>query len=133
MTSLDIPDPPVKKRRVDDFSRAHKTGSARTEGYYRLDPREKARTKYHFHRTGSDAFNISKLGTKDIQKPQKAISLSREARSLQRRMLTALGDEFNESELLKFNQLKFRFVTGVSSTATPFTETVPQAEGDEVR
>ena len=73
-----------------------------------MDPREKMRTKYHFHRTGADAFNISKLGTKDSQKPQKAISVSREARSQQRRMLTALGDEFNESELLKFNQLKFR-------------------------
>ena len=73
-----------------------------------MDPREKIRTKYHFHRPGVDAFNIAKLGTKDNQKPQKAISLSREARSQQRRMLTALGEEFNESELLKFNQLKFR-------------------------
>ena len=34
--------------------------------------------------------------------------MSREARSQQRRMLTALGDEFGDSELLKFNQLKFR-------------------------
>ena len=33
--------------------------------------------------------------------------LSREARSNQRRLLTALGNEF-ESDLLKFNQLKFR-------------------------
>jgi len=103
-----IPDPPPKKRRLDDFSVPHKSGSARTEGYYKMDPREKIRTKYHFHRPGVDAFNIAKLGTKDIQKPQKAISLSREARSQQRRMLTALGEEFNESELLKFNQLKFR-------------------------
>lgn len=103
-----IPDPPPKKRRLDDFSVTHKSGSARTEGYYKMDPREKLRTKYHFHRTGVDAFNIAKLGTKDSQKPQKAISLSREARSQQRRMLTALGEEFNESELLKFNQLKFR-------------------------
>ena len=39
---------------------------------------------------------------------QKAISASREARSQQRRMLTALGDDFMESDLLKFNQLKFR-------------------------
>lgn len=105
---LDIPDPPPKKRRLDDFSVPHKSGSARTEGYYKMDPREKIRTKYHFHRPGVDAFNIAKLGTKDNQKPQKAISLSREARSQQRRMLTALGEEFNESELLKFNQLKFR-------------------------
>ena len=91
----------------------HKSGSARTEGYYKMDPRENPRTKYHFHRTGVDAFNIAKLGTKDSQKPQKAISLSREARSQQRRMLTALGEEFNESELLKFNQLKFRWENGI--------------------
>jgi len=103
-----IPDPPPKKRRLDDFSVPHKSGSARTEGYYKMDPREKMRTKYHFHRTGVDAFNIAKLGTKDSQKAQKAISLSREARSQQRRMLNAFGEEFNDSELLKFNQLKFR-------------------------
>lgn len=102
-----IPDPPRKKRRVDDFSKPHETGSARTEGYYKMDPREKMRTKYHFHRPGVDAFNTAKTGAS--QKPaQKAISLSREARSQQRRMLTALGDEFGESDLLKFNQLKFR-------------------------
>jgi len=103
-----IPDPPKKKRRMDDFSRPHLTGSARTEGYYRMDPKEKARTKYHFHRPGVDAFNTAKIGHNNSQKPQKAISLSREARSQQRRMLTALGDEFIESDLLKFNQLKFR-------------------------
>ena len=39
---------------------------------------------------------------------QKAVQASREARSQQRRMLTALGEDFNDSELLKFNQLKFR-------------------------
>jgi len=102
-----LPDPPKKKRRVDDFSKPHKTGCARTEGYYKMDRREKIRTKYHFHRPGVDAFNTAKIG-QISQKPQKAISLSREARSQQRRMLTALGDEFLESDLLKFNQLKFR-------------------------
>ena len=106
----DIPDPPAKRRRLDDFSQPHKTGSARTEGYYRMDPREKMRTKYHFHRSGVDAFNIAKLGTKEQQKPQKAISLSREARSEQRRMLNALGEDYNDSDLLKFNTLKFRWV-----------------------
>ena len=50
--SPDIPDPPKKRRRLDDFSTPHSSGSARTEGYYRLDPREKMRTKYHFHRFG---------------------------------------------------------------------------------
>ena len=104
----DIPDPPAKRRRVENFSRPHKTGSARSEGYYKMDPREKARTKYHFHRSGVDAFNIAKLGTKEQQKPQKAISLSREARSENRRMLNALGEDCFDSNLLQFNTLKFR-------------------------
>jgi len=103
-----IPDPPKKKRRAEDFSMCHKTGSARTEGYYKMDPREKMRTKYHFHRPGVDAFNMAKLGSKDKVTAQKAVQASREARSNQRRLLTTLGDEFQESELLKFNQLKFR-------------------------
>ena len=110
MSGSDIPDPPAKKRRIDDFSRPHKSGSARTEGYYKMDPREKARTKYHFHRSGVDAFNIAKLGTKEQQKPQKAISLSREARNEQRRMLNALGDDLMDSNLLQFNTLKFRYI-----------------------
>ena len=74
-----------------------------------MDPREKMRTKYHFHRSGVDAFNIAKLGTKEQQKPQKAISLSREARNEQRRMLNALGDDLMDSNLLQFNTLKFRY------------------------
>ena len=69
---------------MDEFSRPHSSGSARTEGYYKMDPRwlynldrrlfdrfsfpsfrEKMRTKYHFHRPGVDAFNMAKLGSKD--------------------------------------------------------------------
>jgi len=102
------PDPPKKKRRMDDFSKVHKSGCARTEGYYKMDPREKARTKYHFHRTGVDAFSTERKEMDKLGKQQKAISASREARSQQRRMLTALGDDGIESDLLKFNQLKFR-------------------------
>ena len=107
----DIPDPPSKKRRLEDFSRPHKTGSARTEGYYKMDPREKARTKYHFHRAGVDAFNVAKLGTKEQQKPQKAITMSREARNEQRRLMNILGDDVMDSNLLQLNQLKFRCAT----------------------
>ena len=67
---------------MEEFSRPHSSGSARTEGYYKMDPRynlivtvgfgtnlssfrEKMRTKYHFHRPGVDAFNMAKLGSKD--------------------------------------------------------------------
>ena len=39
---------------------------------------EKIRTKYSLNiRPGTDVFNIAKLGTKDIQKPLKAISSCR--------------------------------------------------------
>ena len=62
---------------MDDLSVPHKSD-------------QKIRTKYHLHRPGVDAFNIAKLGTKDNQKPQKAIILSREV--------------WRE----EFNQLKFR-------------------------
>ena len=44
--------------------------SSRTEGYYKMHPREKMRTKYHFHRPGVDAFNTGKLGDGKQQKPQ---------------------------------------------------------------
>ena len=73
-----------------------------------MDPREKARTKYHFHRAGVDAFNVAKLGTKEQQKPQKAITMSREARNEQRRLMNILGDDVMDSNLLQLNQLKFR-------------------------
>ncbi|TRY70386.1 hypothetical protein TCAL_08908 [Tigriopus californicus] len=112
-TITDIPSP-VKKRRKDDFSRPHPTGSCRTEGYYKMDPREKLRTKYHLHRSEGDAFTLQ--GTKIANfegsvtkgKLQTAQNLSREARSNQRRQLAILGDEAATSDLLKFNQLKFR-------------------------
>lgn len=110
-TITDIPSP-VKKRRKDDFSRPHHTGSCRTEGYYKMDPREKLRTKYHLHRSEGDAFTLQ--GTKIANfegsvtkgKLQTAQNLSREARSNQRRQLAILGDEAATSDLLKFNQLK---------------------------
>ena len=117
----DIPDPPSKKRRLEDFSRPHKTGSARTEGYYKMDPREKARTKYHFHRAGVDAFNVAKLGTKEQQKPQKAITMSREARNEQRRLMNILGDDVMDSNLLQLNQLKFRCAIFIFTFTIIFT------------
>jgi [histone H3]-lysine4 N-trimethyltransferase SETD1 len=96
------PSPP-KKRRREDFPelRKHVTGCARTEGFYKIDSKEKAHYKYH-HLKGTAAG--SHLDTAKIAKMQNA---SREARSNQRRLLTAFGGA-TESDLLKFNQLKFR-------------------------
>ncbi|KAH8241705.1 hypothetical protein KR032_001365 [Drosophila birchii] len=106
---------PPKKRRKDDELMRHKTGCARTEGFYKLDVREKAKHKYHHTKANTDdAHNEDRTEdptaltnhhhNKLISKMQ---GISREARSNQRRLLTAFGS-MGESELLKFNQLKFR-------------------------
>ena len=76
-----------------------------------MDPREKARTKYHLQRAGAldQAFNIRNMeGT--VTKGPKITSqgLSREMRQQSRRQLAILGEEFGASDLLKFNQLKVR-------------------------
>lgn len=98
-----VPSPPKKKKR-DDLPelRQHVTGSARTEGYYKIDSKEKAHYKYH-HLKGTAAGSHLETSAK-VAKMQNA---SREARSNQRRLLTAFGGA-TESDLLKFNQLKFR-------------------------
>jgi len=101
-----------QKKAKDDFSRKHLTGSCRTEGYYKMDPREKARTKYHLQRGDGGANEGSKItnleGSVTKAKSTTSQGLSREARNLQRRQLAALGEEALNSDLLKFNQLKFR-------------------------
>lgn len=96
--------PPTKKRRKDEPEKMkeHKTGCARTEGYYKMDLRDKARYKYHLSRGGVSTSD-NNAASLAVQKMQSA---SREARSNQRRLLTAFGA--TESDLLKFNQLKFR-------------------------
>ncbi|KAH8295234.1 hypothetical protein KR018_009018 [Drosophila ironensis] len=107
--------PPPKKRRKEDELMRHKTGCARTEGFYKLDVREKAKHKYHHAKSNiDDSLNDDRCDdptaltnhhhNKLISKMQ---GISREARSNQRRLLTAFGS-MGESELLKFNQLKFR-------------------------
>ncbi|CAM6031654.1 unnamed protein product, partial [Sphagnum compactum] len=101
--------PPPKKRKKDEH-KVHSTGCARTEGYYKIDPTEKARYKYHHLRGTAAETHLNKFkNTGPCSKPwqSKVQGLLREARSNQRRLLTAFGAS-TESELLKFNQLKFR-------------------------
>lgn len=74
-------------------------GSARTEGYYKMTAHEKSRYKYHHAK--AHAIQMAASGPANKQ------GLSREARSNQRRLLTAFGGD-TDSDLLKFNQLKFR-------------------------
>lgn len=100
------PPPSKKKRRDNDFPevKQHVSGCARTEGYYKIDSKDKAHYKYHHLRgtaAGSHLDNAAKMAVAKMQ------NASREARSNQRRLLTAFGGA-TESDLLKFNQLKFR-------------------------
>ncbi|XP_056640529.1 histone-lysine N-methyltransferase SETD1 isoform X1 [Diorhabda sublineata] len=94
----DLYSSPPKRRKKDE--RQHVTGSARTEGYYKLSAHEKSRYKYHHAK--SHAITTT-LASAAVNKQ----GLSREARSNQRRLLTAFGGD-TDSDLLKFNQLKFR-------------------------
>lgn len=95
-----IPNPTKKKKK--DEARVHVTGCARSEGYYKMDVREKAR----FKQSGSA---VPQLETQDpTSKARLAAQSSREARSNQRRLLTSFGEAEVISDLLKFNQLKFR-------------------------
>ncbi|KAJ8913700.1 hypothetical protein NQ315_007417 [Exocentrus adspersus] len=93
----DLYSSPPKRRKKDE--RLHSTGSARTEGYYKMSAHEKSRYKYHHAK--SHAISMANVSAATKQ------GLSREARSNQRRLLTAFGSD-TDSDLLKFNQLKFR-------------------------
>lgn len=96
--------PPKKKSKrynnIYEDLQGHTSGSARTEGYYKMDLRLKAKYKYHHGRCVA-------VAPPDDKKASKMQLLSREARSNQRRLLTAFGTD-TDSDLLKFNQLKFR-------------------------
>lgn len=101
-----VPSPPKKRRRDNDLPdmRHHATGCARTEGYYKIDSKDKAHYKYHHLRGTVAGSHLDHQAKMAVAKMQNA---SREARSNQRRLLTAFGGA-TESDLLKFNQLKFR-------------------------
>lgn len=109
-----VDSPPSKKKRKEE-PRPHASGSARTEGFYKLDSKEKAKHKSHFARCVADDSRLADAtssarpaGLSTADTGNKMQTLSREARSNQRRLLTAFGLE-NDSDLLKFNQLKVRF------------------------
>ncbi|XP_037956634.1 histone-lysine N-methyltransferase SETD1 isoform X2 [Teleopsis dalmanni] len=112
ITDRSLMPPSNKKRKKEDELIRHKTGCARTEGYYKLDIREKAKHKYHHAKANADnSLSLDRVDEQALPTHNKIVSkmqgISREARSNQRRLLTAFAS-IGESELLKFNQLKFR-------------------------
>jgi [histone H3]-lysine4 N-trimethyltransferase SETD1 len=100
----------AKKRRREEH-RLHKSGCARTEGFYKIDRVEKLRTKYHFGRKQVETVE-SIVHSDMLPKAAKMQNISREARSNQRRLLNALGMD-TDSDLLKFNQLKVQHIRNI--------------------
>lgn len=92
---------PVKKV-IEDEPEPHKSGSARTEPFYR--PAHKDRVKFISRQRQIERTEAQSL--QDVASAKQAAQLSREARHMQRRLIASMPDV--ESDLLKFNQLKFR-------------------------
>uniref|UniRef100_A0A672QC93 Histone-lysine N-methyltransferase SETD1B-A-like n=1 Tax=Sinocyclocheilus grahami TaxID=75366 RepID=A0A672QC93_SINGR len=91
-------------RRWRDGIRNHMTGCARSEGYYFISKREKLRY-LRDELSASEEFIVDNLGkSMPAQIPPSSRSGS-ELRAEQRRLLSSFSCD---SDLLKFNQLKFR-------------------------
>ncbi|XP_028671387.2 histone-lysine N-methyltransferase SETD1A isoform X1 [Erpetoichthys calabaricus] len=98
-TITNIPNPRRKKKSQDGQLREHKTGCARSEGYYSISKKEKD-VYLHVYPVSARELDIDSQGTNRV--------LS-ERRSEQRRLLSAIGTQaVMDSDLLKLNQLKFR-------------------------
>ncbi|XP_077399011.1 histone-lysine N-methyltransferase SETD1B-A isoform X7 [Vanacampus margaritifer] len=96
--------PRVKKKRRDDGMRDHMTGCARSEGYYKIDKKDKI--KYlQSTRLQSEEPPVDTQGMSIPAQVHASTRAGSERRSEQRRLLSSFACD---SDLLKFNQLKFR-------------------------
>ncbi|XP_050977102.1 histone-lysine N-methyltransferase SETD1B-A isoform X2 [Labeo rohita] len=94
----------LKKKRKEDGIRDHVTGCARSEGYYKIDKKDKM--KYlNSSRLQSEEPDVDTQGKSIPAQPQASTRAGSERRSEQRRLLSSFSCD---SDLLKFNQLKFR-------------------------
>ncbi|KAM8961925.1 histone-lysine N-methyltransferase SETD1B isoform 2-T2 [Pelodytes ibericus] len=95
-----------KKKKRDDGLREHVTGCARSEGYYKIDKKDKL--KYLIdNRSLADEPPIDTQGMSIPAQPHASTRAGSERRSEQRRLLSSFTGSC-DSDLLKFNQLKFR-------------------------
>ncbi|KAI4897908.1 hypothetical protein NFI96_023111 [Prochilodus magdalenae] len=96
--------PGIKKKRREDGMRDHVTGCARSEGYYKIDKKDKMKylnsTRLQFDEPDKDT-----QGRSIPAQPHASTRAGSERRSEQRRLLSSFSCD---SDLLKFNQLKFR-------------------------
>ncbi|XP_073442094.1 histone-lysine N-methyltransferase SETD1B isoform X2 [Dendrobates tinctorius] len=95
-----------KKKKRDDGLRDHLTGCARSEGYYKIDHKDKA--KYLINNRSMTEEPLNDTQGKSIPaQPHTSTRAGSERRSEQRRLLSSFTGSC-DSDLLKFNQLKFR-------------------------
>ncbi|KAM4707123.1 LOW QUALITY PROTEIN: histone-lysine N-methyltransferase SETD1B [Discoglossus pictus] len=95
-----------KKKKRDDGLREHVTGCARSEGYYKIDKKDKL--KYLKDNSSlTEEPLIDTQGKSIPAQPQASTRAGSERRSEQRRLLSSFTGSC-DSDLLKFNQLKFR-------------------------
>ncbi|KAG9335046.1 hypothetical protein JZ751_005721 [Albula glossodonta] len=94
--------PWVKRKRREDGMRDHMTGCARSEGYYKIDKKDKL--KYlNSSRALSEDMPGDTQGMSIPAQPQASTRAGSERRSEQRRLLSNFSCD---SDLLKFNHLK---------------------------
>nr|XP_056715433.1 histone-lysine N-methyltransferase SETD1B [Euleptes europaea] len=95
-----------KKKKRDDGMREHVTGCARSEGYYKIDKKDKL--KYlNNNRAFAEEPPADTQGMSIPAQPHASTRSGSERRSEQRRLLSSFTGSC-DSDLLKFNQLKFR-------------------------
>ncbi|XP_030075218.1 histone-lysine N-methyltransferase SETD1B isoform X2 [Microcaecilia unicolor] len=95
-----------KKKKREDGLREHITGCARSEGYYKIDKKDKLEYLVNT-RAFTDEPPIDTQGMSIPAQPHASTRAGSERRSEQRRLLSSFTGSC-DSDLLKFNQLKFR-------------------------
>ncbi|OWK15075.1 hypothetical protein Celaphus_00000349 [Cervus elaphus hippelaphus] len=94
------------KKKRDDGIREHVTGCARSEGFYTIDKKDKLRY-LNSSRASTDEPPTDTQGMSIPAQPHASTRAGSERRSEQRRLLSSFTGSC-DSDLLKFNQLKFR-------------------------
>jgi len=84
----------------------HKTGCARSEGYYKLNDSAKAKQKRKMYRQADNTGHAQSLANSIKQQEEQVLEKSREARHMMRRIAYEFGNE--ASDMLKYNQLMLR-------------------------
>ncbi|XP_075034169.1 histone-lysine N-methyltransferase SETD1B [Mixophyes fleayi] len=95
-----------KKKKREDGLREHLTGCARSEGYYKIDKKDKLKYLINNRSLTDEPLNDTQ-GKSIPAQPHTSTRAGSERRSEQRRLLSSFTGSC-DSDLLKFNQLKFR-------------------------